>query len=149
MDEKTKKDQRDELLIWVKQQLDAAVSELIKKGYFGGMLVEAKPAWVHPFQVLIGKVRERDRPKAFDWLICGDVPTDLVDSSVASTPREAARYFAMKWQLEVARYDDLSGQITIRPVPDLRQPGKQLEETAEALYELADDKQYWRQQEEF
>ena len=149
MNEKTEKDQRDELLDWVKNQLDTAVRELIKNGSFDSMLVEAKPAWVHPFQVLIAKAREHGQPKEFGWIICGDLPTDLVDSSVASTPREAARYFAMKWQLEMARHDDLSGQITIRPIPDLRQPGEQLAESAEALYELADDEKWWGQQEGF
>jgi hypothetical protein len=149
MDESTDKDQRDELLQWIKQQLDSAVRELIKKNRFDSLLVKAKPAWVHPFQVLIGKVREQDQPKVFEWLICGEVPTDLVGSSVASTPREAARYFAMKWQLEVARHNDLSGQITLRPVPELREPGSQLTETAEALYALADDEKLWQQKDGF
>lgn len=149
MHEKMDKNETDELLAWVKQRLDAAVGELIKNDVFDSLLVEAKPAWVWPYQVLIGKVRERGSTKAFDWLICGDVPTDSAGSATASTPREAARYFAMKWQLEVARHQDLMDQNSSGPVPELREPGSQLAETAEALYELANDENLWQQQDGF
>ncbi len=149
MNEKMDKNEKDELLAWVKQRFDVAVGELIKNGDYDSLLIEAKPAWVYPYQVLIGKVRERDSTKAFEWLICGELPTDSADSSVASTPRAAARYFAMKWQLEVARHQDLLDQKSSGPVPELREPAGQLAETAEALYELADDENLWQQQEGF
>jgi len=149
MHEKMEKNEPDELQVWVKQRLDVAVKELINNSVFGSLLVEAKPAWVYPFQVLIGKIREHGSSKTFEWLICGEVPTDFVNSAVASTPREAARYFAMKWQLEVARHKDLLEQKSPGPVPQLREPGSQLAETAEALYELVDDEKLWQQQDGF
>lgn len=120
---------REALKAWVKPRLNAAVMELIDKGAFESLLVEAKPAWVFPFQVLIGRIREQGQPGPFDWFICGEVPTDRVDSRTASTPRDAARYFAMKWQLEAARNPDRS----------------ELADQAEALYALVDEAGLWQQ----
>jgi hypothetical protein len=118
----------EELKAWAKRQLDEAVHELMGKGIAGSMLVEAKLAWIFPFTILIGKVREQDQPGRFDWFICGDLPTDYVPSSVASTPRDAARHFALKWQLDADRQD----------------AGSQLAEKAQALYELVDQSELWQ-----
>lgn len=129
MRENRDKQDQEELQAWVKQTLKAAVGELIDKGAFESLLVEAKPAWVFPFRVLIGRIREKGQSKLFDWFICGEVPTDLVDSRTASSPHEAARYFAMKWQLEAARQQVLSEQA----------------DQAEALYALVEDEALWQQ----
>ncbi len=149
MEENLDKPGREQLKVWTKKQLDAAVWKLMNLGAIDSLIVEAKPAWVLPFQVLIGKIRARSQSKDFEWFICGEVPTDFLKSTVASTPREAARHFAMKWQLEVARHKDLSNQKSPGPVPELREPGSQLSETAEALYELADDERIWQQKDGF
>ncbi len=139
------KQDREELKAWVKQRLNAAVKELIDKGAFGSLLVEAKPAWVFPFQVLIGKVREKDQPKAFDWFICGEVPTDLIDYRTAATPRDAARHFVMKWQLKAARQQDLAATSPTGPVPESTDlVGSKLADKAEALYALVDDAELWQ-----
>jgi hypothetical protein len=149
MDENLDKPGREQLNAWTKKQLDAAVRKLMNLGVIDSMIVEAKPAWVLPFQILIGKIRAHGQAKDFDWFICGELPTDFVGYEVASTPREAARHFAMKWQLEVARHKDLSGQESPGPVRQLGETGSQLAETAEALYELADDESLWLQQDGF
>jgi len=121
--------QKAEIQAWLRLQLDAAVQELMNNGVVENLLVEAKPAWVFPLQILIGKIRAQGDSRQFRWFICGEVPTDHLDSTGASTPREAARYFAMKWQLDAAR----------------RQEGfdKQLADKAEALYALVDDTRLW------
>ena len=149
MEENLVKPGREQLKVWTKKQLDAAVRKLMDLGTIDSLIVEAKPAWVLPFQILIGKIRAQGHSKDFEWFICGEVPTDFLESTVASNPREAARHFAMKWQLEVARHVELSGQTFPGPIPQLREPGSQLVETAEALYELADDERLWQQKEGF
>ena len=149
MHEKLEENGPDELQAWVKQRLNVAVRELINNGVFESLLVEAKPAWVWPFEVLIGKVREHGSAKIFEWLICGEVPTDFVHSTVASTPRQAARYFAMKWQLEAARQQELAGQESTAQVAESREPGSQLADQAETLYALADDERLWQQKDGF
>lgn len=140
---------REQLKVWTKKQLDAAVRKLMNLGAIDSLIVEAKPAWVLPFQILIGKIRARGQAKDFEWFICGEVPTDFLESTVAPSPREAARHFALKWQLEAARQQDLPGQESTRQVPESREPGSQLADQAEALYELADDARLWQQKDGF
>lgn len=118
----------ENLKAWIKEALDGAVKELTGKGYFDGLLVEAKPAWVFPERILIGKIRGQGVQTGFYWFICGDLPTDCIDSSVASAPRDAARYFSLKWQMDAARKGE---------------SGHELSEYAEDLYELADEPSLW------
>jgi hypothetical protein len=138
---------QEKLKIWIKSQLDAAVQKLIKHGTVDSLIIEAKPAWVLPFQILIGKIRDQGHPDEFEWFICGEVPLDYLESTVASTPREAARHFAMKWQLGAVRYEELEdpespGETTEASRQDAVD---QLVEKAEALYALADDTRLWLQ----
>ena len=49
----------EQLKDWTAQTLKAAVQELLDRGITDTPLVEAKPAWVLPFQILIGKIREQ------------------------------------------------------------------------------------------
>lgn len=140
---------REELQAWIKLRLDAAVKELMHSGVVDNRFIEAKPAWVFPFQVLIGKIRKPLDSSDFNWFICGEVPTDHLDSGAASSPRAAARHFAMKWQLEAARQLDLPGQESTGQVPKSREPGSQLADQAEALYALTDDARLWQQQDGF
>lgn len=93
-----------ELVAWSRQQLNTAVEDLIRAGELDGVLLEARPAWAYPRSTVIGKVREQGEQHRFFWVICGDPPVDYISSAVAATPREAARHFAMKWQLEAARH---------------------------------------------
>ncbi len=149
MDENLDKPGRKELDAWIKKQLDTAVRKLIKQGTIDSLIVEAKPAWVLPFQILIGKIRARDRSKDFAWFICGEVPTDLLGSAVAATPRDAAKHFAMKWQLQAARHQGQAAQKYGGPEQDSgrEDPGGQVVFKAEALYSLVDDAELWAQEE--
>lgn len=122
------KEMNEKLKDWVKQQLDATVKDFMEQGVVKGLLVEAKPAWAFPFQILIGKVREREQGDEFSWFICGDLPTDRLDSAQAASPREAARHFALKWQLEAERREPLDEELVRK---------------AESLYELANEDSLW------
>jgi hypothetical protein len=118
----------EQLKDWTAQTLKAAVQELLDRGITDTPLVEAKPAWVLPFQILIGKIREQGDDTRFWWFISGDLPTDHVEFSAAASTREAARYFALRWQIRAANDTDA---------------GSQLAERAEALYQLAEDEHLW------
>jgi len=119
----------EELEAWIKQQLAAAVEELTGKGLVDSIVVEAKPAWVLPFVLLIGKVREQGRAEGFDWFIYGDAPTTVALSTVAVTPRDAARHFALQWHLEASRKGEAGAELARR---------------AEALYELVEENTLWQ-----
>ncbi|MCF6263743.1 MAG: DUF4826 family protein [Xanthomonadales bacterium] len=145
MNEKTKQAGREELDAWVKKNLNAAVHKLMARGNIDSLVVEGKAAWVLPFQVLIGKIRAKDQSGDFEWFICGEVPTDYLESAVAETPREIARHFAMKWQLNASRFlsespEQNSNQITQDTV------AKNLIRNAEDLYSLAEDDRLWLEQ---
>ena len=118
----------DKLNAWIKQALDAAVQQLLARGLSDSVVVEAKPAWVMPYVLLIGRFRDHGRQTGFDWFICGDAPLSQVSSKVAATPREAARHFALQWQLDAAR----AGAA-----------GAELAKKAEALYELVQQDALW------
>ena len=121
---------REELAAWVKQNFDKAIEDLIDSNVVESLLLEAKPAWVFPFSILIGKVRENGHAGDFLWFICGEGPTDSIPGSCAASPREAARHFALKWQLDASRDERLN---------------EELSERAGALYQLADDEKLWVQ----
>lgn len=139
--------EQDKLKIWIKSELDTAVQKLIKHGTVDSIIVEAKPAWVLPFQILIGKVRAQGHSGEFDWFICGEVPLDFLESTVASTPRDAARHFAMKWQLGAVRYQQLVAEESPGDAAKTSQQEAvdQLVEKAEALYAVVDDTRLWPQ----
>lgn len=118
------------LQAWIGRQMDAAVNRLMRRGVVASVKVEAKPAWVLPGTLLIGKIRDQDRLVGFDWFICGDAPLSHIDSSLAATPREAARHFALQWHLDATR---LGGA------------GADLAAKAGALYELVDEDVFWQQ----
>ena len=113
---------------WTEQTLQATVQELLDRGITNTPLVEAKPSWVFPFQILIGKIREQGDETGFWWFIGGDLAADYAESSAALSAREAARYFALRWQIRAANDTDA---------------GSQLAERAEALYQLTEDDQLW------
>lgn len=116
------------LKTWVDALLAATVHELTDKQVVAGAILEARPAWYYPFRVLIGKIRERGEVSSFSWFISGDLPTAIADSSVATTPREAGRYFALRWHLNAAR----GGNRTAELATD-----------AEHLYQLVDRDELW------
>lgn len=148
MDKKLDKPGRKELDAWIKKQLDTAVRKLMNQGAIDSLIVEAKPAWVLPFQILIGKIRAQDHSQDFEWFICGEVPTDYLEAAVASTPRETARHFVMKWQLAAARHQEKLAQDPTAATPESQQedPGGQLADQAEALYSVVEDDRLWLQQ---
>ena len=123
-------DLTDEVQAWLRTQLDSAVDGLIDVSAFDGAFIEVKAAWILPSQILVGSAREQGDPVAFRWFICGEVPLDHIAADAAASPREAIRYFAMKWQLDSEKLDPNAA--------------KNLIDHAEALYTLADDDRYWQ-----
>jgi hypothetical protein len=125
------------------------VQLFIDQGVLEAALLEARPAWCIPPGVLIARLREKGAERHSFWLICGDdVPFDYVASPAAASVREAARHFALKWQLEAARLRE----STDAPAPpdrdarsDPERAGTRLEAQAELLYRLVGDDGLWQQ----
>jgi hypothetical protein len=130
MHEQNERQPSEALNKWIKQRMDEAVHELLDRGVAESLLVEAKPAWVFPFTLLIGQLREQGRTAGFDWFICGDAPLSCAPSSVAVTARDAARHFALQWQLDAVRQGEA---------------GNELAQRAGALYELVENDSLWQE----
>lgn len=121
---------RAELAAWIKQNFDAAVDGLMRRNVLDSLLVEARPAWVYPFKTLIGRAREKGRPGGGIWFICGDVPLDYIAASAAASPKEAARHFSLKWQMDAARDGATDKDLVLK---------------AQGLYQLTEDERIWKQ----
>jgi len=124
-------DVRAEVYAWTERQLDASIRELMAAGMIDDAYFEARPAWVLPYQILIGRIRKPQDTDDGKWFISGELPIDCLEASTASTPREAARHFALKWQLESAR-ESAASEASMQRADD-----------AEALYALVDDESLW------
>jgi hypothetical protein len=137
----------EQLRSWIKKQLDDTVHELMGLGRYESVIVEAKPAWVFPFGLLIGKIREQNQDTGFDWFICGNFPTVIAPSALADTPREAARHFALQWQLEAERRSQAApGMLTeSESGPGQAAVDSELVKRAESLYELVEQDNLWQE----
>ena len=131
---------------WARDMIDAAVNEIMDRGVFNSEIIEARPVWWLPYQLVIGQVREPHEQLESTWIIAGSVPTDHVSAAAAPTPREAARHFAMKWQLDAARYADPSVQQELGAgnTADWERMADVLARTAETLAGLAADDRHWQ-----
>ncbi len=146
MDEKqnTGNSESSELDDWIKEKQNSAIQKFIKKYKVNSPVIEAKPSWMLPFDVLIGKIRVKEMYDDFKWFICGDIPTDYLESSVAKTPKEAARHFCMKWQLTASNYE---GKNTNQSSSQINQDDivKNLIHQSQRLYTLVEDERLWRE----
>jgi hypothetical protein len=85
----------------------------------------------------IGKIVSAHNKAHAYWAISGrNVPTDAFDVKLAATPRDAARHFALKWQMKAARLESDSKD-------GLPEVAAGLTQTAEALYALTLDADQW------
>lgn len=119
----------DETNAWLRALIDDATATLGGLGLFDDPLMDIKPAWTLPHRILIGKVRAHGNAAGFRWFVCGELPLDHIGDDAAGTPREAARHFSMKWQLEATRQAGADAESLIR--------------NAEALYAVVADDRLW------
>lgn len=147
MSKKTQSGGNEDAVTWAKEVLDAAVQEIMGRGAVTATLLEAKPVWALPNQIMIGQIRDSSEHTASIWVVAGEVPTDHVGTDVAPTPREAARHFALKWQLDAARYKDpaVQDELGVDLKDSWDQMGESLAQTAEALFKLVEDDNLWRE----
>lgn len=132
-------------LNWAKKELDIAVRKITDKGVIESPIIESRPSWFKPFDVVIGQLRDQGVRSEFLWVIGGTVPTDCIHSTLAATARDAARHFSLKWQLEAARYENPAEQkrLALDPAVDWKEQGRLLTAKAEYLYKIVDDDQLW------
>ena len=135
-----------------KQQLkeftDWATAQLTLMGRYAQEMklipqeVTAKAFWALPNEICIGKVWPKHDPAHSFWIITGNLTTDHFEASAAANAREAARHFALKWQLHSAQLmqglkDETESEV------DWQKIGTELADKAEYLYSLVHDDEVW------
>ncbi len=130
---------------WAKDRLDKAVLEIMKTGIFEGATVAARPVWTLPNKIVIGRARDSGSDQREFWIIAGDIPTDCVNLETCATPRDAARHFALKWQLgaEQIRDPDSREKQGITQDMDWETASDELASIAEDLYQVVEADQAW------
>jgi len=135
------------LKAWYKELLDRVVREMLKAGAVQGAAVEARPVWAYPNEVMIARVWSAAQKSRFIWAIAGEsVVIDHIAGSLAPDAREAARHFALKWQMDA---DRLVQAVKERPnmqhaVTQIEDYGKKLVGSAELLYRLTEIEDIWK-----
>lgn len=136
------------LKAWYTKLLYAVVRDMIKIGAVSGAAAEARPVWISPYKVLIAKVWEASQKSNFIWTISGEaVITDHIAGNVATTPRDAARHFSLKWQMDADRLLELAknkgaGEST---EANMEAYTTKLIQYAEYLYDMASRDEVWQQ----
>lgn len=119
---------QEELAAWIKKNINDSVSYLMGQSLFDSVMVEAKPVWVYPFGVLIGMARGKELTGQTVWFINDGERKDHLSGGEVSTPREAARHFALKWQMDASRGEAIDTELVKK---------------AEALYEFSENDLLW------
>ena len=127
---------------WATSTLESAINEIITEGLFDDLFLQARPVWQMAGSLLIAECQAGEGRY---WLIAGnDSPTDLIVREAAVSAREAARHFALKWQLAAEK-------LKAREVPTpanfaadgLAKKVTHLIRCAESLHELAEQTSIW------
>jgi hypothetical protein len=130
---------------WYRTLLNAVVQEMVRVEAISGENIEAKPSWAIPLRILIGQIRVQGAQE-FIWVISGpDVSTDHIDGNLAASPRDAARHFAMKWQMDAERLNTLVKQKAevVNPEVDREAFANTLIGYAESLYNIVNNDDFW------
>ena len=132
---------------WYKPLLDAVVKEMLHRKAVVGAAVEATPVWAFPEKILIAKVWGTGEKSRFIWTISGDdVVMDQIPGKMAATPKEVARHFSLKWQMDADRLRALIAQKNQLNVPKvyMESYADKLVQCAESLYDLTERDDIWR-----
>lgn len=143
---------REALESWYKPLLDKVVEEMIRIKAVTGVAVQATPVWMVPNEMLIAKVWGINHESDFVWTISVDkLIADYVAGSLAATPRDVARHFSLKWQMDADRI--LNIEANKGPIANtgknMQAYSKQLIQRAEILYDLASRDDAWQQLQTF
>ncbi len=129
---------------WHKTQ-QQLVADYLRKLQIFDTDITGEWLWMVPHRAMLGRVWPKHgvRPKL--WVITGVVPTDHAEAGAARNCRDAARYFALKWQLEAARLEKGNGSAPAvhEGQIDWQDVSGNIAGRAEWIYTLASDNRRW------
>lgn len=135
-------DPQQRYTLWARAALLRICERLIEDDVVGRD-AHAEVAWTIPERYLIARISSDARPREVFWATGGDLPVDYVSAGVAASPREAARHFCLRWQLEGARIADLSKNAGPGATSEWQQVGGSLAEKAELLNDCLRRDEFW------
>lgn len=134
---------------WYTELLDQVVKEMIRLKAVTGVAVQATPVWAVPQDMLMAKVWGVGKENDFVWTLSVDkFIADFIAGSLAASPRDAARHFSLKWQMDADRILGVEKSNTAgkKDRKRLRQYSNRLIRYAETLYDLSNRDEPWQQQ---
>lgn len=134
---------------WYTELLDQVVKEMIRLKAVTGVAVQATPVWAVPQDLLMAKVWGVGKENDFVWTLSVDkFIADFIAGSLAASPRDAARHFSLKWQMDADRIlgVEKSNTASKKDRKRLRQYSNRLIRYAETLYDLSNRDEPWQQQ---
>ena len=127
---------------WAQQKLRVLVKEVVERQLLSFPAIEAAAEWSLHGSVLVGRLRNATNQADWFWLIGGEnLSTDIAPSSVANSPRELIRYFALRWQIGAAQLQDQS-DILVNSF-STHAKASELQKMAEGLYRLSETEGIW------
>ncbi|MDH3789534.1 MAG: DUF4826 family protein [Xanthomonadales bacterium] len=132
---------------WFKPMLDQLVAKMINIGAISGVAVDANPAWGVEDQLLIAKVWDSSNKSQFIWAITGDLAvTDHIPGNLAVTPRDAARHFSYKWQMDADRLAEMANADSqvANTRANIEAQSKKIIQLAESLYAMTEQEEAWK-----
>lgn len=134
---------------WYTNLLDKVVKEMIDIKAITDTAVQASPVWMIPNEVLIAKVWGVSKESDFIWTLSIDkLIADYIAGSLAASPRDVARHFSMKWQMDADRLRNFEQNKASGEKPDerMQELSNKLVGYAEALYDLTNRDDAWEDQ---
>ena len=132
---------------WFKPMLDELVKKMIKIGAISGVAVDAAPVWGAENELLIAKVWDTANKSQFIWAITGDLAvTDHIPGNLAVTPRDAARHFSYKWQMDADRLAEMANADSqvANTRANIEAQSKKIIQLAESLYAMTEQEEAWK-----
>lgn len=136
-------DDHDAVRQWAEPVCKDLAQRLIKRDVLAGH-VRMEVRWAAPGRILLGIAWDDDHPRQRYWVIGGDAVTpDVLPLRVADNPRDAARHFALRWQMTGARMGSAGDEGKHPGLVDWAGMEERFVEQAEMLYDLTTQDDVW------
>ena len=120
---------------WTRETLDRANKHLAEKGIIPKTILDKESRYLVPM-CAIWKIKSQ-QGKTY-WVVSGNLPTDHVEVTAATSARDALRYFSFQWQLKADEIVN-NGRIE-KAQADF---ANLLVARAQGLYELYNNEKLW------
>lgn len=139
--DKLSREQREKISEWVNAEGEKIAAELFRKRVLRGK-IRVESRWMLPGRMLVGVAWSETHPGEKFWVTGGEwLARDYVPLHVAETARDAARHFALQWQLRGARIGTAAEDDA---AVDWKKAEERMAKRAEALYQAVEEDRLWR-----